>query len=413
MELRLFLSFVVPLAFILLIDYYAFQSVRTVFQHLSYRNYLFVGYWCVTILAIFSMLTYRTIGFKFLPNGVGTFIGAFIAITVLSKVIVVLFLLGEDISRAVRFAFSKFSHPATAATNPITRSEFLNRIALLSAAVPFGTLLYGVIANAYNYQFHRVKIRFPHLPTAFDGFRIIQLSDIHAGSFTRTEPLENAIEQINKMNVDLILFTGDLVNNTADEMEPFMHIFSRLQAKHGVFSSTGNHDYGDYVQWESPDAKQENFERFVQVHQRLGWKLLRNENHLLEKDGEKMALIGLENWGAGRWSKYGRFDKAVRNTEHIPFKIMMSHDPSSWDARIRENHPDIDLTLSGHTHGAQFGVENKWLKWSPSKWVYKQWAGLYQEGKQYLYVNRGFGFIGYPGRVGILPEITEITLVRG
>ncbi|MBL0308331.1 MAG: metallophosphoesterase [Bacteroidetes bacterium] len=412
MDLRLVLSFAVPVAFILLIDYYAFQSVKTAFQHLSFKGYLFAGYWTITILAVLSILTYRTIGYKFLPHGVGTFIGAFVAISVLSKVVMILFLLGEDMSRIVRFAISKFSASPSSSTDIITRSQFLNRLAIMTAAVPFGTLLYGIIANAYNYQLHRVKIRFTNLPEAFNGFRIVQLSDIHTGSFTRTEPIQKAVETINRLNADVILFTGDLVNNTADEMEGYLSIFSKLQARLGVYSSTGNHDYGDYAQWSSKEAKEENFSRFIDVHRKLGWKLLMNEHHVFEKNGDKIALIGLENWGAGRWSKYGKFEKAYRGTEEIPFKIMMSHDPSNWDAKIRPNFPDIDLTLSGHTHGAQFGIESKWLKWSPSQWVYKQWAGLYQEGTQYLYVNRGFGFIGYPGRIGILPEITEITLVK-
>jgi predicted MPP superfamily phosphohydrolase len=193
-----------------------------------------------------------------------------------------------------------------------------------------------------------------------------------------------------------------------------MHVFDKLQAKHGVISTTGNHDYGDYVQWDTPEAKIANFEKFKNIHKQLGWNLLMNQNVILDRDGQKIAIIGIENWGKGaHWTKYGKLDKAYKGTEDIPFKLLMSHDPSHWDAQVRPHYPDIDLTLAGHTHGFQFGIETKWLKWSPSEYVYKQWAGLYQEGKQFIYVNRGFGFLGYPGRVGILPEVTEITLRRG
>jgi predicted MPP superfamily phosphohydrolase len=348
------------------------------------------------------------------PKHIGAFIGAFIFIALASKLIIMLFMFGEDMVRGLRYAISKLFTPAPDATkNAISRSEFLSKAAILAAAVPLGTFVYGMIANAYNYQYRRVSIKFPNLPDAFNGFKIIQLSDIHSGSFTRTEPLREAIEHINSMNADVIFFTGDLVNNIADEMDSYMDVFSKLEAKHGVMSVTGNHDYGDYVQWESHNAKRANFSKFKAIHKTLGWDLLMNENRVIEREGQKIAILGIENWGKGRFAKYGKMREAVTGTEDAPFKILMSHDPSHWDAEVRPEYPDIDLMLSGHTHGAQFGIESKWLKWSPSQWVYKQWAGLYQEGKQYLYVNRGFGFIGYPGRVGILPEVTEITLLKG
>ena len=215
------------------------------------------------------------------------------------------------------------------------------------------------------------------------------------------------------MNADLILFTGDLVNNTSDEMEPYMHIFDKLRAKHGVISTTGNHDYGDYVQWDSEADKTANFDKFKKIHKDLGWNLLMNQNVILDRNGQQIAILGIENWGKGHFSKHGRLDLAYKGAENVPFKLLMSHDPSHWDIEVRPKYPEIDLTLAGHTHGFQFGIENKWLKWSPSEYIYKQWAGLYQEGKQYIYVNRGFGFLGYPGRVGILPEVTEITLRKG
>lgn len=415
MDLRYLLGLLIPPAIILLIDYYAFQAFKAAFQDTSYRRVIFILYWSVTAFTIFtvsSIAISRLLGYRFFPKGISAFIFAFVLINIVSKLIIIVFLLGEDIIRAIRWIISRFSAPTPESTNGITRGEFVNRLAILTAAIPFGTFIYGMVVNAYNYQYRKVAIRFPNLPDAFNGFRIIQLSDIHSGSFSKTEPQKEAVEHINSMNADIILFTGDLVNNIADEMDDYINIFGKLRAKYGVLSTTGNHDYGDYTHWDSMADKRANFEKFMQVHKTMGWDLLMNEHRILEKDGQQIAIIGIENWGGGHFKKYGRMDKAYPGTENIPFKILMSHDPSHWDAQVRPEYPDIDLMLSGHTHGAQFGVESKWLRWSPSQYFYKQWAGLYQQGKQYLYVNRGFGFLGYPGRVGILPEVTEITLLK-
>lgn len=416
MELRFVLPFLIPILIVLAIDFYAFQAFRTVFQSSTYRTLIYILYWAVSFVTIFFFLSTRVFHVKAIPHTMAAVFGAIMVIALLSKIVIVLFLLGEDISRGIRFVMSKFSSspPASApAATGITRSEFLNKAAIIAAAVPFGTLVYGIVANAYNYQYRKVSIKFPNLPEAFNGFKIIQLSDIHSGSFNRTEPLINAVNHINDMNADVILFTGDLVNNVADEMENYMGIFNKLRAKHGVISVTGNHDYADYVFDRRSPEWIENLQKFKNVHKNLGWDLLLNEHRVLERDGQKIAILGIENWGKGNFSKYGKMDLAHKGTEEIPFKVLMSHDPSHWDAQVRPKYPDVDLTLSGHTHGFQFGIESKWLKWSPSQWIYKQWAGLYQEGKQYIYVNRGFGFLGYPGRVGILPEVTEITLLKG
>ncbi len=406
------LFFVFVLSFYGVLEYYGWQAVKTITspKHLKLAAWI---YWGVAISVFALFVLNRPFLHKYMNREMSSYFGVLFMILLLSKFIVLLFLLPGDVWGGLKSIVAKFSPPTyPSAEGAIPRSEFLSRIALLTAAVPAGTLVYGVIANAYNYQFHRTTIKFPNLPKAFDGFKIIQLSDIHAGSFTRTEPVEKVVAQINALNPDLILFTGDLVNNVATEMDPYIDIFGQLKAKHGVFSITGNHDYGDYVQWDTPEEKAANFEAFKAVHQKMGWNLLLNENRTIEQGGETITLLGIENWGGGRFAKYGKFEQAVKGTENAPFKIMMSHDPSSWDMRIRTEFPDIDLTLSGHTHGAQFGIENKWLKWSPSQYIYKQWAGLYNEGKQFLYVNRGFGFLGYPGRVGILPEVAEITLKR-
>ena len=394
------------------VEFYGWQAVKTAINPANIATAKWV-YWTTTAVLLVLFLAYRPFLYRVLPKSLSAYFATFFVTLLLAKIVMLFFLLPEDLVRLGRFAISKFSNDPTEASG-LTRNQFLSRLAIVVAAVPAGTLVYGVLANAYNYTFRKVSIKFPNLPDAFDGFRIIQLSDIHSGSFNRTEPLIEAVNKINAMNADLILFTGDLVNNTSDEMEPYMHIFDKLRAKHGVISTTGNHDYGDYyTHWDSEAEKTANFDKFKKIHKDLGWNLLMNQNVILDRNGQQIAILGIENWGKGHFSKHGRLDLAYKGAENVPFKLLMSHDPSHWDIEVRPKYPEIDLTLAGHTHGFQFGIENKWLKWSPSEYIYKQWAGLYQEGKQYIYVNRGFGFLGYPGRVGILPEVTEITLRKG
>ena len=399
-------------------EYYMYQCVKTLFPPRQGEriNGILIGYLIFYVLLYVFFFSYRIFGIHGGHKIFFSTITSLLALLLITKIIVFLFLFIGDIYRLIRYLIAMLAATAPAAKpeGAMTRSSFLAKAALATAAIPVFSLIYGVVVNAYNYQFRKVTIKFPNLPDAFDGFRFIQLSDIHSGSFTRSEPLVHAVEAINKMDADIILFTGDLVNNVAEEMVPYKEIFSKLRAKHGVLSTTGNHDYGDYSHWDSPEEKKANFKRFMDTHKEMGWDLLMNENRILERNGQKIAVIGIENWGhALHFPKYGKLDIAYKGTENIPFKILMSHDPSHWDAEVRPKYPDIDLALAGHTHGFQFGIENKYIKWSPSEWVYKQWAGLYQEGKQYIYVNRGFGFLGYPGRVGILPEITEITLRKG
>jgi len=292
----------------------------------------------------------------------------------------------------------------------ISRSVFLSWLGLGIGSGLFGTLLYG-FGNKYNYQVRRVRLAFTNLPNAFKGLKIIHISDIHSGSFQNKPAVQHGVDMILKEKADLILFTGDLVNDRHEEMIDYMDVFSQLKAPMGMYSTLGNHDYGDYVSWPSEEAKKKNLEQLKQVHAQLGWRLLMNEHVILEKDNQQIALLGIENWGAkGRFPQYGKMYEAYPGSEKFPFKILMSHDPSHWDAEVRIKYPDIDLMLAGHTHGMQFGVETPYFKWSPVQWMYKEWAGLYEEGRQKLYVNRGYGFIGYPGRVGILPEITVIEL---
>ncbi len=291
------------------------------------------------------------------------------------------------------------------------RRDFIRKTSALIGLFPVALMTWGIFRTAGNFKIHRVNIRLPKLPASFRGLRIVQISDIHTGSFFSRERMEEAVNEILELKPDLVVFSGDLVNNRSDECEPFVDILSRIKAPMGVYSTLGNHDYGDYEPWNSAAEKQENFEQMMALHSRMGWKLLMNEHVVFDRGGEKVALLGVENWGANlRFPKYGKLNAAYPGTEAIPVKILISHDPSHWEAEVLKDYPDIDLMMAGHTHGFQFGVEIPGIKWSPSQWVYKQWAGLYENQGRYLYVNRGLGCIGYMGRVGIRPEITLFEL---
>ena len=296
----------------------------------------------------------------------------------------------------------------------IDRRRFLQKAALSLAALPAGAMLYGIIRGGSRLQVYRHSFVFPDLPEAFHGLRIVQLSDIHTGSFLNGALLEEAVERIRALQPDLICFTGDLVNNFTNEVAPFKNILGRLHAPLGIYSILGNHDYGDYVRWDDPARRRANFEAMLRTHREMGWRLLRNEHALIDRRGETLPIIGVENWSSySRFPKYGDLQKAAAGTENYPFCLLLSHDPTHWDAQVQNQaYRRIGLTLSGHTHGMQFGVETPFIKWSPVQWVYPRWAGAYQEGPQSLYVNRGLGFIGYPGRVGIWPEISLLELKK-
>ncbi|RYZ61536.1 MAG: metallophosphoesterase, partial [Chitinophagaceae bacterium] len=317
----------------------------------------------------------------------------------------------DDLRRGIQWLWGKFFFASADTGTPqespgIKRSVFLSWLGIAVGGSLFTSLLYG-FTNKYNYSIKRIPVRFPNLPEAFRGMRVVQISDIHSGSLVNKDGVKKGVDMIMALKPDLILFTGDLVNNLAEEIEPLIDVFDKLKAPMGVYSIFGNHDYGDYVQWESPAKKAENIETLKGHHAKMGWKLLWDEHVPLEKNGQQIALIGIQNYSALRnFARYGNLAKAYEGTQQYPFKILMTHDPTHWDAEVRPKFPDIDLTLSGHTHGFQFGVEIPGFRWSPVQYVYNQWAGLYKEGSQSIYVNRGFGFIGYPGRVGILPEIT-------
>jgi predicted MPP superfamily phosphohydrolase len=404
---------------VILLDFYVFQIIKSVSQGASSRTRMIIYsvYWTVSIGAL---ITFALMPLLFSPQAEGTSrLRSYIFATILglffAKLLASVFFLVDDIRRLITWAAGKlfFDHTegASMQSEGISRSVFLNWLGLGVGGTLFSSLVYG-FSNKYNYHTRRVQLSFSNLPASFRGLKIVQLSDIHSGSFNDPVAVSKGVDKVLAEKPDLILFTGDLVNDIATEMKDYKDIFSRLQAPMGVFSTLGNHDYGDYAWWETPELKKANLDHLKQIQKDMGWRLLMNEHVALERGGEQIALIGIENWSAkARFPKYGKMSEAYPGAEKYPFKILMSHDPSHWDAEVRPHYPDIDLALAGHTHGMQFGIEIPGLKWSPVQYVYKQWAGLYEEGKQKLYVNRGYGFIGYPGRVGILPEITVIELV--
>ena len=412
------LGVIVFILFMLLLDSYFFQAIKTAAQSASPKIKLLVYsiYWLLTVFAIVGFLLFVFTDKDFLGKKARTFVFATIIGLFLAKLSGMIFLLIDDVRRGIQWITGKLFFSNTEgegmAGEGISRSVFLSWLGIATGTTLFGTLLYG-FSNKYKYQVKRVELSFDNLPASFKGMKIVQLSDIHSGSFMDKRAVQHGVDMVMKENADLILFTGDLVNDRATEMKDYMDVFSRLKAPMGVYSTLGNHDYGDYVSWPHDGvSKEQNLEDLKKVHAALGWRLLMNEHVVLEKNSEQIALLGIENWSAkGRFPKYGRMDLAHPGTEKYPFKILMSHDPSHWTGQVKEQYKDIDLMLSGHTHGMQFGVEIPGFKWSPVQYMYKEWAGLYEDGKQKLYVNRGFGFIGYPGRVGILPEITVIELL--
>ncbi len=400
----------------LLLDFYVFQAVKVVAQGAEpkTKTIIYAVYWILSGLALLLLILLPYINFETAPKGLRSILFAFAVAVFFAKLIAAVFLLIDDIRRGLQWSAGKLFFDKTEGAElhgeGISRSKFLSWLALGLGGSLFGSLIYG-FSNKYDYRIKRVPLLFKNLPAPFKGLKIVQISDVHSGSFTNKAAVQKGIDAILGLKPDLILFTGDLVNNTADEMTDYIDVFNQLKAPLGVFSVLGNHDYGDYVQWENRAERDKNLEALKATHARMGWKLLQNEHAIFEREGEKIALLGIENWSAkARFPKYGKLNEAYSGAETAPFKILMSHDPSHWDAEVVPKYSDIDLMLSGHTHGMQFGIEIPWLKWSPVQYVYKQWAGLYQNGAQKLYVNRGFGFIGYPGRVGILPEITLLEL---
>ncbi len=406
------------LTFMFLLDVYVFQAVKTVSHSISpkAKSIVYAIYWGITVITIIGFLLFAFGGPELMTRKLKTYLFAVIMGFFLAKLVAIIFILLDDIRRVIQWAVGKIVHYNSVAEvgneTGISRSVFLSWFSLALGGTLFSSLIYG-FSNKYKYDIKRVKLSFDNLPKGFKGVKILHISDIHSGSFTDKEAVHHGVKEIMGENADLILFTGDLVNDRATEMDDYLDIFNQLKAPMGVYSTLGNHDYGDYVRWPIDGiTKEQNLDNLKGVHANLGWRLLMNEHVVLEKNGDQIALLGIENWGAkANFPKYGRMDLAHSGTEKYPFKILMSHDPSHWEAEVKVKYSDIDLMLSGHTHGMQFGIEIPGFRWSPVQYVYKQWAGLYEDVKQKLYVNRGFGFLGYPGRVGILPEITVIELV--
>jgi len=407
--------------FFILVDIYVFQALRVISESWQPRArwWLYLTYWTITLVSVGFIVSIVFTGVAGWPRLFRTYLFAMLIGLFLAKITASFFFLADDLRRVLQWSASFFTGEkstdlGSANASGFPRSVFLSWVGLITGGGLFGTLLYG-FGNKYSYEVRKHRLHFQNLPDAFRGFKILHISDIHSGSFTDKNAVQKGVELILEQNADIILFTGDIVNQTADEMTPYIDLFSRLSAVHGVYATLGNHDYGFPVADSEKERLRLQREMAVQVeavHRRMGWKTLSNQHTTLEVNGEKIALIGVENIsGKANFPSFGNLSEAYSGTENIPFKILMSHDPSHWNKEVTTAFKDIDLTLSGHTHGMQFGVELPWFRWSPVKYIYKQWAGHYKEGKQHLYVNRGFGFIGYPGRVGILPEITVLELI--
>lgn len=405
------LRWLIPLIIIAVIEFYSFQAIRTV----SKSKIILAVYLIVTLITV----TYIIYQFTQFDRSIGQtkqtlFTMGLFLIFVVPKIIITVVLFGEDVFRFFKAIIVHFVGDNDGGKFMPNRRRFVSQLALGLAAIPFTSLLYGMTIGKYNFKVIKKILFFDDLPEAFDGTTITQISDIHSGSFDSLEKIQYAIDLINEQNSDLVLFTGDIVNTHAKEMHPWIETFKKIHNPVlGKYSILGNHDYGEYVEWDTEAEKDENFEAIKDLHRQIDFKLMLNENLKIQKGSESIALVGVENWGK-HFKKAGDLKLASQGLAKEDFKILMSHDPSHWDSEVQYDENNYHLTLSGHTHGFQFGIEIPgWIKWSPVQYVYKQWAGLYENKGRYIYVNRGFGFHAYPGRVGIMPEITVIELKKG
>ncbi|MBK6628124.1 MAG: metallophosphoesterase [Flavobacteriales bacterium] len=416
MTSRGLLGFVVFMVVLVLIDLYAYKGINTAMNGWTQggRRVVRLIYWAVSIgmLALMVWVAVSIQDLRSTRNHSFMFsLAALFMLFFLPKVVIILFHGVEDLIEGGRWLFDKLTPgDPVSAGEPITRLKFLSQVGLALSAIPFAGVLYGITHGRRNFRIERVHLSAPNLPAAFDGLRIVQISDLHLGSFpSGTDIVRKGVDLINKERPDLILFTGDMVNDFADEAEAWVDTLKDLRARIGKFSILGNHDYSDYARWDSQEAKRANLERLKKHHAAMGFRLMLDENTRIERDDEAITLLGVQNWGR-RFQQYGDLSRTMQGHDPATFRILMSHDPTHWEEQVLGT--GIDLTLSGHTHGAQFGITIAGQTYSPAQWVYKRWAGLYTEGAQHLYVNRGFGFIGFPGRVGMPPEITVIELRR-
>ena len=403
---------------LLLIDWYIFKAVLTLFKKPAARKRFSYFWWAYSILLILGVFGSIFLNLRLSARAV--ILVAFV-LTFVTKVCYLPFLFLDDIRRAILRLKRKPEAEEKANTelpkdsaDKISRSEFLVKAGIAVASIPFASLSWGIVSGAYDYQIRHKKLYLKNLPKAFDGIKLAQVSDIHSGSFYNKKAVLGGVETLLSQKPDFVFFTGDMINYKADEMRDYQDIFAKVRAPLGVYSTLGNHDYGDYFYGRNPSpAKTRHLQSVIQTHKNMGWNLLMNENTRLKVDGEELGILGVENWGKGeRFPKKGRLDLALKGTEDLPVKLLLSHDPTYWRDHVL-NYPDVDATFSGHTHGMQFGVRMEEFQWSPVQYLYNEWAGLYQENHQQLYVNVGYGFLGYPGRVGILPEITIFELKQG
>jgi uncharacterized protein len=410
--MRNYSFFLILAGLMLALDIYVYQTVKFLASP-KYKTLIVAIFWGLSIACFLLVATAPITNFTNWPLQLRNIIFAIIMAIFIGKFTAACFFIIDDLRRLIHFigssVFFKNTEGETMGQDGISRSHFLSWLGVAVGGGLLTTLVVG-FKNKYNYQVKKVDLFFDDLPDAFNGFKIVQLSDIHSGSFTDKTAVARGVTMANELKPDVIFFTGDLVNDRATEIEPYIDVFNKLQAPMGVYSVLGNHDYGDYVTWQNLELKKNNLEALKKHHASMNWKLLLNENQLLTKQNQSIRLIGIENWGNGRFAKYGNMQAATQVVDAKEFQILLSHDPSHWEAQVQKEYPNVNLMLSGHTHGMQFGVEIPGIKWSPVQWRYKQWGGAYSNEQQQLYVNTGFGFIGYPGRVGILPEITEITL---
>ena len=402
------MRWIISILFFLIFQWYSYQAIKT----FTSNRWLLFAYFLFVIMVVGNLLFYTVVLERSTSNeprlmyAIGFFISLFVF-----QILVTILLLGEDIFRIPQGIYAYFSKMPDQVQFLPQRRKLISQIAIGLAAIPFASLLYGMFRGKYNFKVLSYKLEYDDLPEAFEGFKIAQISDIHSGSFDNAKKVQYGVDLVNAQDADVVFFTGDLVNNRAEEILPWIQTFKKINSKHGVYSILGNHDYGDYSRWESPEAKKKNMEDLKKAQKKMGWDLLLNESRFIEKEGQRIAILGVENWGSGGFKKAGDLNKALSNVAAEDFKILMSHDPSHWEAEVIPHPFNIHLTLSGHTHGMQFGIEIPgWIKWSPIKWRYKQWAGIYEKLNQRLNVNRGFGYLAYPGRVGIWPEVTVITL---
>jgi predicted MPP superfamily phosphohydrolase len=408
------ISIIVIVAVLLSLDFYIINGLSGSLNKWRphYKRLFIKTYWIASVLLLCALCAVITIKFG-LDIRAAVMMGFFLLM--LAKICVLPFILIDDARRLLKRYKRKHqlkqNPDAAAKGGAIPRSEFLLKAGLLAATVPMATLTYGITEAVYDYHIKRHVLYLPNLPKAFDGLKLGQISDIHSGSFYNKKAVTGGVDMLMREKPDLIFFTGDLVNDYATEMRGYQDIFSKVKAPLGVFSSLGNHDYGDYTDWPSDAAKWQNRRDIRTIHKNMGWQLLANENRRLKVSGEEIGILGCENWGAlGTFQHYGKMKFTAKNTDDLPVKLLMSHDPTHWRAQILPEYPQIDVMFAGHTHGRQFGIETKSFQWSPVEYIYREWDGLYREGKQQLYVNVGYGFLGYTGRVGILPEITIFEL---